>query len=553
MKPKALKPLPQQPFLTQAFADDGGGIDFLGLRLVNFDMLAGTLLPGVNNATTDIGIFCLGAWIAWKFQRICEGQPKKFSQQNYDRFRQAIEMAMADGVKDNSEANEKFGMPNRRIGVDQTLVFPTVLSFDKNKDEKKTKRTESTSIYAAALYGPALRYLDFIGYATAKDGHATWIHVPISNEETDRICEYIESRLSDDPLLVQFGRLDFEVRAHEDLENLQLQGLHPAAFRVAPQNVKQSLIRLLLGNVSNGLPNGRRITTRLIIDTLEQIGAADSEDLRRTWFTGLVKKNAPLVLTDPMLEHQRASWAIFEGRQFQRYILETFLRVFELAVREGCSSVDDVVNATLSWLGDTPLSLADGIRRECLAANAPSAIEAASNWWNSNISGDSNHYDWIDMGAGEAQDECPRAFGMLVRWILRTKIWLTRFADHEDLSWGGETRISIRWFHGWLEDRMNRPLNEFFRDLYADLVFTQHLRVALSRLDPGAPKQRLRFMLSDFGIVPTAGMENKIGENSAPWMADRLDAWLCLLTDVEVLTSDEKEKKYGRGRNVEWI
>ena len=171
-------------------------------------------------------------------------------------------------------------------------------------------------------------------------------------------------------------------------------------------------------------------------------------------------------------------------------------------------------------------------------------------WWNLNIPGDSTHYDWIDMGAGDAADECPRAFGMLVRWILRTKIWLTRFEDHEELSWGGETRISIRWFHGWLEERMDCPLSGFLRDLYADLIFTQHLRVALSRLDPGAPKQRLRFMLGDFGIVATAGMEKKIGENNAPWMADRLDAWLCLLADVEVLNLGNEEREYACGRNA---
>ena len=553
MKPKILKSLPQQPFLTQAFADDGGGIDFLGLRLVNFDMLAGALLPGVNNATRDIGIFGLGAWIPWKFQRICKVQPKKFTQDNYDRFRQAVEMVMADGVKDGSKATAKFGAPNRRIGVDQTLSFPTVLKFDKNKTEKKTKRTESTSIFAAALYGPALRYLNFVGYATAKDGHATWIHVPSSNSETQQICEYIESQIGDHPLLTQFGRFDFKVQTQKELGSLQLQGLHPSAFRTAPQNVKRSLVRQLVRTSADGAPNGRMITTRLILETLDQIGCADSEKLRRVWFTGIVEKGAPLELADADLERQRASWAIFEGRQFQRYILETFLRVFELAVKNGCSSINAVVESNLSWLGDAPVSLADAVRRECQTVRAPMHIEAASNWWNLNISGKSKHYDWIEMAAGEAADECPRALRMLVRWILRTKVWLTRFADHQELSSGSESRISISWFHRWLDEQMDRPLSEFLHELYADLIFTQHLRVALSRLDPGAPKQRLRFMLGDCGIVPTAGMEKKLGKNGAPWMADRLDAWLLLLSDVEILKQEGDEADYKLGRNAKWV
>ena len=212
-----------------------------------------------------------------------------------------------------------------------------------------------------------------------------------------------------------------------------------------------------------------------------------------------------------------------------------------------------MVKATLSCLGHAPDSLADAVRRECQAVCAPKHIEAASEWWNLNISGESKHYDWIDVAAGEAADECPRALRMLVRWILRTKVWLTRFADHQELSSGSESRISISWFHGWLDEQMDRPLSEFLRELYADLIFTQHLRVALSRLDPGAPKQRLRFMLGDFGIVPTAGMEKKLGKNGAPWMADRLDAWLQLLSDVDILETANLGVDYLGGVNARWV
>lgn len=550
MKTKAIKPLPQRPFLTQAFADDGGGIDFLGLRLVNFDMLAEDLLPGINNGTADIGIFCLGSWIPWKFKQVCEEQPKKFTQENYDRFRQAIEMAMADSVKDGSMANEKYGMPNRRIGVGQTLTFPVELRFDKDKTEKKTKRTESTSIYAAALYGPALRYLNFIGYATAKDGQSTWIHVPMPDDDTSQICEYIESEIGDHPLMTQFGKFDFNVKDHGELESFQRKGLHPSAFRAIPQSVKQSLMRRLMGTSVDGVPNGRHLSTRLIVETLRQLGSADAEKLRRVWYTGMLDRNNPLVFTDPILERQRGSWAIFEGRQFQRYILETFLRVFEIGISQGCSSVDQVVNSTLSWLQDAPLSLADAIRRECEAANAPKDLNAAATWWNLNVSGDSEHYEWFDNKDGESTDEAKRALQMLCRWILRTKTWLELYGDRPELSWGGESRMSIRWFHAWIAERMEQPLNVFLHDLYADLIFTQHLRVALSRLDSAAPKQRLRFMLGDFGIVPTAGMEKKLGENGAPWMADRLDAWLLLLKDVEVLSQESKNADFTCGINA---
>jgi hypothetical protein len=93
----------------------------------------------------------------------------------------------------------------------------------------------------------------------------------------------------------------------------------------------------------------------------------------------------------------------------------------------------------------------------------------------------------------------------------------------------------------------------FLHELYADLIFTQHFRVDLSRLDPGAPKQRLRFMLGDFGIVPTTGMKEILGQNGTPWMADRLDAWLLLVCDVDILETDNTGSEYSAGRNARWL
>ena len=46
-----------EPFLTEDFSQDGGGIDFLGLRFVNLRILGTRLLPEINNAVRDCGTF----------------------------------------------------------------------------------------------------------------------------------------------------------------------------------------------------------------------------------------------------------------------------------------------------------------------------------------------------------------------------------------------------------------------------------------------------------------------------------------------------------------
>jgi len=543
----ATKPLPQQPFLTEDFSADGGGIDFLGLQLINFRILAQDLLPKVNNATSDIGIFCLGVWIPWKFKQVCARDPRKFTQENYDRFRQAIEVVMADGVRDGSAANAKFGQQNRRIGVGQQIHFPCRLEFEKDTN----KRTEVTSIYAAPLYGPALRYLDFVGLATAQDGRPTWIHIPSESKDITQICEYIDSQFGSHPLIKRFEDFDFTANTHEELVNLQMQGLHPSAFRVVPEEVERALAGRILGTSTSSAPNERLITTRLILQTLEHVGSATSEQLREMWYTGLTDEGEPLTFGVPGLEKQRILWAIFEGRQFQRYILETFLKVFEKGVRQECSSIDEVVDATLLLLGGKYETLASAVLFEASQAGTPTDEDNPSQWWNQHISGASAAFE---RNPAEGDDiSAVEGMTMLARWILRTKEWLIRYGDQQELAWGGESRISMRWFHEWLEVRMEWPLREFLKDLFANLIFTQHLRVALSRLDSNAPKQRLRFMLGDFGIAPTSGMEKYLGEGDAPWMADRLDAWLLLLKDVGIVDRDPGTKKFTRGKNAAWV
>ncbi len=48
---------------------------------------------------------------------------------------------------------------------------------------------------------------------------------------------------------------------------------------------------------------------------------------------------------------------------------------------------------------------------------------------------------------------------------------------------GGSDRMSMAWFMNWLNARRDLPMRSFLRDVFSDLVFSQHMRVALSRFD----------------------------------------------------------------------
>src|SRR5262249_44386581 len=165
----------EKPFLTDRFDTRGGGIDFLGMRQVNLAMLQEELIPGINNVTADFGTFCLGVWIPWKFQQLC--RKDDFVLSKYIAFREAMEVAMAYTTRDRSPSERESGRPAPRMAIQHQPQLPGRLSF------KTARRTPATSLYAAPLYGPALRYLALLqaSDAIAIDGTST--RIPLASED----------------------------------------------------------------------------------------------------------------------------------------------------------------------------------------------------------------------------------------------------------------------------------------------------------------------------------------------------------------------------------
>src|SRR5665213_4438193 len=59
------------PQLVTPYDPDHGGVDFLGMRAVNLNMMAGAL-PGINNVTASIRPFSVVSWIYWKFYQLAQ-------------------------------------------------------------------------------------------------------------------------------------------------------------------------------------------------------------------------------------------------------------------------------------------------------------------------------------------------------------------------------------------------------------------------------------------------------------------------------------------------
>src|SRR5258708_22000153 len=113
----------------------------------------------------------------------------------------------------------------------------------------------------------------------------------------------------------------------------------------------------------------------------------------------------------------------------------------------------------------------------------------------------------------------------------------------KSMDFGGSDRMIMACLMNWLSARRGLPMRSFLRDVFSDLVFSQHMRVALSRFDGSS--QRLRFLLGDQGIEPTSSARKDLGELYLPWMRDRLDTLISLLCDCDVLEMDDDTIRLG--------
>jgi hypothetical protein len=532
---KSMSAFPISPFLTDRFDTEGGGIDFLGMRQVNLSILQEELIPGINNQTADLGTFCLGTWIPWKFRELCGDDARLFTDSRYRAFREAVEVVMAYVTRDGSPGNARFGKPRTRIGVQQKLRPPAPLTF------RAGKRTDATTLYAAALYGPSLRFVRLIaGDALAEDGSSTEIPLASDDRWTREIVSEVERRLARCPESGPILRLEVPTPDSDTLDALGLHGLHAASYRQGSAPLEAAFIRkFLVGDGRDPMTAGRRRTALLICETVRQHPTSSPDQLRGCWYTNLLPTGRPLVLADQELQDHRLTWAIFQARQVQRTAVEGFLRCFELALASGSRNIKEVL---AHWTERSPpafasvaaWTFADFVHVQASAVCPGGDHLAASRAWQAMVH--AGHALYEDTDPPGEDEELLHYLGMLARWWLRVQAWIHDGVRPGLLTRGDRERMSIHWLSEWLRQRLTRPVRDLLCGLWEDAVFAQHIRWALIRFD--SEIQRLRFTLGDEGIIPTAEAQDRLG---APPVrtADRLPAFIGILRDVEVLEENE--------------
>lgn len=539
--------LPNKPFTTKDFSLKGGGIDFLGLRWVSLTIVGRDLLPELNNQTNDMGTFFLGGWIPWKFRQLCSSD-KVYTEKNFKIFREKVEVAFSLALQDELEINRPCGQVRNRVGITRKCLLPSTLSFE------ASKRTDQNSLYAAAIYGPILSAFGLVkSYNSLAREGAKPLKITVAGDDSDtlEIVKGVDQSLRQAAAYKSLASLDSPEFSQKEICKLAEAGLDTARFRHPDYCRLQVCFRRKLLPQDPAAPGyARTLTTRLLLATLKQREQLSTEQVREAWYTGMFEGGKTLRLTDPELADHAKRWSCFLARQYQRYAIELFLWCFEDAISKDNHSIDAIVKYWTKNSKSAGIKLS-GTFQQLTKERAGSLFKAdeiaTSQAWNQQVNVDDDRFEYVKDPKGD--QAVIHGLRMFAGWYWRM---LARQQDPKNKLYfvlGDADRMSMNWFIKWLTERKNMPLHDLLKDIFSDLVFSQHMRVALSRFD--GSKQRLRFLIGDSGIEPTVSARDEMGKLSLPWMPDRLDTLVSLLCDCGVLI--KKEGKYHTGPNAKEI
>ena len=538
--------LPQRPFTTADFSPQGGGIDFLGLRWVSLTIVGRDLVSELNNVTQDMGVFCIGAWIPWKFRQLCRNE-RQYTVRNYAAFREKVEVALSMTYRGEAQMPRPHGVVRRQLGSTQKASAPQRLTF------AAAKRGPENSLYAAANYGPALQAIGLIASyrSQARDGKES-LRIPVTADDagTTAIVESVEQALRAATSYSLVSSLDAAEAAWSDIHNLGMAGLDPARFRAGEfGRMKRAFREKLLPRAVEQPGFSRMLTTRLIIETLRDCEGLSDVEIRNVWYTRRYNANKKLSLSTSALRDHCTRWSCLMARQYQRYPLEVFLWCFEEGLANGGRAIDEIV---ANWRKRSPkFDQSFNISfRQYLTGIAGDLLQetdvATSQLWNRKVIDLADkRFEHVEDAKGDfALDH---ALYMLGAWFWRVLVRLDGPVASELMKLGGSDRMAVSWFVKWLSNRVDLTVGELVREIFSDLVFAQHMRIALARFDGKA--QRLRFMLGDSGIEPTVSALKDLAKLPLPWMSDRLNSLIGLLCDCDVLEESDGRLFLGPAAN----
>lgn len=339
-----------EPFFVAAAVPKLGGVDPLGLRQINFDLMD-QVFPGINNVARHIRPFVVVTWAWRRAQKLAEERGiKKISVNELRDFVDRIEVIYAwSQFLRNSEAD----LPGRQVLA--PLIKSARWNFGGAAWQKRcNERRYSTAFTAPITYGPSLKTL---GWVAAHRNHPeVLIPTPASHPALDAFEALIAGRLAH-PAFCKFGSV--EVSA-EEVKNWSEQW----ALDHVTDMEKLVMRELLLGS---GAPLSRKRGCELMLTAAAHAKSTEIATVRRT-MAGPPSNFVPPGELDNTFE----AWRRIQVRQLFRLSLEALLFWITFQIEKGPRSTNALVDAFFKEAGGAQDSITgDWLKSRSVAGKGP--------------------------------------------------------------------------------------------------------------------------------------------------------------------------------------
>lgn len=511
--------LPQSAFFLPPSSSENSGVDFLGLRQANLDMMA-TLIPGTNNVTSYIRPFSLLSWVYWKFYGLCERDGKdQPTSEDIRLFRERIEVLFTWGAR----LEDTPGIPGKRSAPPAAQDGNVELTF------KAWKRVQSsTSLIAALWYGPASKTATGLGFLEpyrAGFFRATSKGVALANSLDDLLR-------ANAPLYTRLLDTLVSVTATQDDVRVLWALWGPGSLTDAERKTFAEALfdQGAIGTYATFL--GQRSSTIAIAQfQLSQAAAPlTAEQVRCGMYFSVLPDGASYDVPET-LQTARRRWIVLQIRQLQRLALESLLSWCEARIIGGLHDTATLTAEAELLFKDESLGLDPHGTLAAMIAKLDAEVPTLDAFVARGHSDPLfSPFEMMDRINGYFKGKDERLAAISLYSLLLCASFAGCFTDNERaaITVGGAQRLSLFHLRKRLVALGGVSLKHAIQFILESMVLSQHFATAVNRFD--GENQRLRLSIEEGGLVSLAG---------EPWQPtvteDRLPTLLALMAECGLI------------------
>jgi hypothetical protein len=511
---KAVIELPNEPIFVAPYPDVPGGVDYLGLRTVNLELMD-QFLPGINNVTEEVRPFSVACWIVWAFAELASRQGMtEVHLSDFTAFREKAEVLFNWSHHLHNDDAKMFG--KQQVKPDVGSAVP--LSF------KEWKR--KLSWFDAVAYGPSLKSDNGMGFLVQ-------VHAGVfaPTKRGAELAKHLDLKLRQTEGYSVLANLE-DCVADEDLAD----SLYPAWKRSDASEGEREVFKEAFYD-SDAIDRNSRMGRRsgaiaLISATLEDAESELSEQQIRQLLVVREPSGLPEHQLD-QLQSMRASWQALQVRQAFRLAFEVLFGWLEWQVLvKGTKTSGQIVESLMTEIERESPSAASvqDLQAHYSIAHRPSKhnqllVEQIDETSELDFFTHMDHLLQIYRNSKDGAAIASVHLLLLCATLTEDLKQDERALQFLDL--GGTFRLSLGFWSSFVQSNQATSLSDFLLTVTENFLLSQHFGFAAARYSEG--KLRLRLTIEDTGLVSLLPGADKVWSPAVT--PDRLYTALSLMAN----------------------